>query len=124
MLANVLIVIFVCGFFGTFAFGHVLLITAIWPQLIPGRRHSHTDPAAAPESSVLHSTWKSRRDSAARAIGIVLIAALAVASMPARQVAGSQPDDTDAGPISHPDSSMSPLPVFRIDNYGLMLTGP
>lgn len=55
MLANVLIVIFVCGFFGTFAFGHVLLITAIWPQLIPGRRHSHTDPAAAPESSVLHS---------------------------------------------------------------------
>jgi hypothetical protein len=44
--------------------------------------------------------------------------------MPARQVAGSQSDDTDAGPIAHRDSSMAPLPVFRIDNYGFMPAGP
>ena len=123
MLANILVTIFVCGFFGTFAFGHVLLITAIWPQLLPGRRGPGVDPAATPRPS-LRRWWEQGKNPVARAVGIMLIAALAVASMPARQVAGTEQENAHAAEIAHSEGGMASQPVFRIENYGFMLTGP
>lgn len=46
MLANLMIVAFVTVFVALVAYGHVLLITAIWPNLFRSRRQSVFDGAA------------------------------------------------------------------------------
>jgi hypothetical protein len=46
MLSDAFIAIFICAFFGVVTFGHVLVITAIWPDLFRGRRQRHLDAIA------------------------------------------------------------------------------
>jgi hypothetical protein len=46
MLSDAFIVIFICAFFGVVTFGHVLVITAIWPDLFRWRRQPHLDAIA------------------------------------------------------------------------------
>jgi len=55
MLANILIVTFVSSFIGIVAFGHVLLATAIWPDLFKSRHQPHLDTVAGPHRSLHHS---------------------------------------------------------------------
>jgi hypothetical protein len=43
MVANILIVAFIVVFVAIAAFGHVLLITAIWPNLFRPRHETHLD---------------------------------------------------------------------------------
>ncbi len=46
MLANIFIVTFVSSFVAIVVFGHVLLITAIWPDPFKTRRDQHLDTVA------------------------------------------------------------------------------
>jgi hypothetical protein len=55
MLANILILTFICAFFGIVAFGHVLLITAIWPELFRSRREPHLTTVAGTSRRFHHS---------------------------------------------------------------------
>lgn len=55
MLANILIVTFVASFIGIVAFGHMLLITAIWPDLFKSRHEPHLDTVAGANRRLHHS---------------------------------------------------------------------
>jgi hypothetical protein len=46
MLANIVVITFVSAFIATAAYGHVLLITAIWPDLFGRRREPHLNTAS------------------------------------------------------------------------------
>ena len=54
MLANILIVAFICLFFGIVAFGHGLLFTAVWPGLIRHRREPDLGIAAEASAPLQH----------------------------------------------------------------------
>ena len=54
MLVNILVVSFICMFFGLVAFGHVLLITAIWPGLLRYRRQTGLGIAADASAPLQH----------------------------------------------------------------------
>ena len=51
MFANILIVAFVVVFLAIVALGHVLLITAIWPNLFRRRREPHLDTTRRPAAA-------------------------------------------------------------------------
>jgi len=55
MFANTLIVVFVCSFLGIVAFGHVLLMTAIWPGLFRFKREPQLNSVAGPNRRFRHS---------------------------------------------------------------------
>jgi hypothetical protein len=46
VIANAFIVTFVSSFIAIAVFGHVLLIAAVWPDLLGKRRKAQHDPAA------------------------------------------------------------------------------
>ena len=46
MLVNGLVIAFVSAFIAIAAFGHVLLVTAIWPNLLQSRRESASHTVA------------------------------------------------------------------------------
>jgi len=54
MLANILIVTFVASFIGLVALGHVLLITAIWPDLFRSRHEPHLDTVTGANRRLHH----------------------------------------------------------------------
>jgi hypothetical protein len=55
MLANILVVTFVSSFVAIVALGHVLLITAIWPDRFKSRHEPHLDTVAGPNQRLHHS---------------------------------------------------------------------
>jgi hypothetical protein len=48
MLVNVFVIAFVIAYIAIAVYGHVLLITAIWPNLLRRRPEPHSDSIADP----------------------------------------------------------------------------